>query len=385
MDETAERSTHEAYFRALEALSRRGRLRRLAPRSGLDFASNDYLGLAQSAELAAAARAAIERGVPVGAGGSRLLRGNHPEHETLEAEARAYFGAAAALFLGGGFLANYAIFSTLPQRGDLVVYDALIHASVHDGVRAGRAEAVAARHNDAESFEEAIRAWRAKGATGRAWLAVESLYSMDGDRAPLDDLAQVAERHDAMLVIDEAHATGVLGPDGRGLGAALEGRENVVALHTCGKGLGVAGALVTLPNVLADFLVNRCRPFIYATAPSPLNAALVRAALAIVRDQPERRQRLARRVEVVGAALRACTGLSPSGSHILPIVVGSDARAVALAEAIQAQGFDVRAIRPPTVPEGTARLRLALTLNVEEVDALRLVDVLADELSRWAP
>jgi 8-amino-7-oxononanoate synthase len=385
MDETAERSNHETYSRALEALSRRGRLRKLAPRAGLDFASNDYLGLAHSTELTEAARAALARGVPVGAGGSRLLRGNHPEHEALEAEAKAHFCSDAALFLGGGFLANYAIFSTLPQRGDLVVYDALIHASVHDGVRAGRAEAVAARHNDAESFEAAIRSWRAKGGTGRAWIAVESLYSMDGDRAPLADLAHIAERHDAMLVIDEAHATGVLGPDGRGLGADLEGRENVVALHTCGKGLGVAGALVTLPAVLAEFLVNRCRPFIYATAPSPLDAALVRAALAIVRDQPERRQRLARRVETVGNALRVRTGLAQSGSHILPIVVGSDARAVALADTMQARGFDVRAIRPPTVPEGTARLRLALTLNVEEADALRLVDALAVALTRLPP
>lgn len=385
MDETARRSARDPYASALAALSRRDRLRKLAPRTGIDFASNDYLGLAQSAELAEAARAAIDRGVPVGAGGSRLLRGNHEEHEALEAEACAHFGAEAALFFGGGFVANYATIATLPQRGDLVVYDTLIHASVHDGMRAGRAEAVAARHNDAQSFEDAIRGWRSRGGTGRAWLAVESLYSMDGDRAPLSELAAIADRHDAMLVIDEAHATGVLGADGRGLGAGLEGRDNVIALHTCGKALGVSGALVTLPAMLAQFLINRCRPFIYATAPSPLNAALVRAALDLVRRQPERRQRLQRRVELVAERLAQRTGLTASGSHILPIVVGSDARAVALAAQIQAQGFDVRAIRPPTVPEGTARLRLALTLNATEADALRLIDVLGAALPGLAP
>lgn len=385
MDETARRSARDPYASALAALSRRDRLRKLAPRTGIDFASNDYLGLAQSAELAEAARAAIDRGVPVGAGGSRLLRGNHEEHEALEAEACAHFGAEAALFFGGGFVANYATIATLPQRGDLVVYDTLIHASVHDGMRAGRAEAVAARHNDAQSFEDAIRGWRSRGGTGRAWLAVESLYSMEGDRAPLSELAAIADRHDAMLVIDEAHATGVLGADGRGLGAGLEGRDNVIALHTCGKALGVSGALVTLPAMLAQFLINRCRPFIYATAPSPLNAALVRAALDLVRRQPERRQRLQRRVELVAERLAQRTGLTASGSHILPIVVGSDARAVALAAQIQAQGFDVRAIRPPTVPEGTARLRLALTLNATEADALRLIDVLGAALPGLAP
>lgn len=385
MDETAERYARGPYASALEALSRRNRLRKLAPRKGIDFASNDYLALAQSAELAEAARAALDRGVPVGAGGSRLLRGNHEEHEALEAEACAHFGAEAALFFGGGFVANYATLATLPQRGDLIVYDTLIHASVHDGVRAGRADAVAARHNDAQSFEDAIRSWRSKGGSGRAWLAVESLYSMDGDRAPLAELAAIADRHDAMLVIDEAHATGVLGADGRGLGAGLEGRDNVVALHTCGKALGVSGALVTLPAMLAQFLINRCRPFIYATAPSPLDAALVRAALGLVRSQPERRQRLAQRVDLVAERLAQRTGLSASGSHILPIVIGSDTGAVALATRIQAQGFDVRAIRPPTVPEGTARLRVALTLNASEADALQLIDVIGAALEELSP
>lgn len=364
-----------AHERALEALRRRGRLRALEPRRGRDFASNDYLGLASSGALAEAARAALDRGVAVGAGGSRLLRGNDPEHEALEAEAAAHFGAESALYFGGGFQANYAIFSTLPARGDLVVHDELIHASVRDGFGAGRAEHIAAAHNDADAVETAIRDWRAAGGTGQAWIAVESLYSMDGDMAPLADLADIAGRHDAMLVVDEAHATGVLGPEGRGLAAGLEGRENVVTLHTCGKALGASGALVMSTRVVRDFLVNRCRPFIYATAPSPLMAAVVRESLRICRDEPQRRRDLARRVKAFGGG---------SHTHIAPVIVGSDGRAMALAAALRTRGFDVRAIRPPTVPEGTARLRVAITLNVTEDDVGELAMALADELGRLA-
>lgn len=376
---------HESHSRALQALARRGRLRSLSQSEGADFSSNDYLGLCSSRELAAAVAAALDRGAPVGAGGSRLLRGNHPEHEALEAEAAAFFGAETALYFGGGFLANFAIFSTLPQRGDLVVYDELIHASVHDGMRMSRTEHIAARHNDAGSFEDAVRRWRTSGGQGTPWLAVESLYSMDGDRAPLEALIEVVRRHDGILVIDEAHATGVLGPDGRGLGASLEGQANVISLHTCGKALGVMGALVCAPKVLCDFLINRARPFIYATAPSPLMAAAVGAALHLSRHQTERRERLAKLVAHAGHELQSRCGVSPSGSHIQPVIVGADARATALSQAMRARGFDIRAIRPPTVPEGTARLRLALTLNVDKATVTQMAVALAEELQKLSP
>lgn len=367
--------THE---RALDALLKRGRLRSLEPRRGLDFASNDYLGLAQSDVLRDAVSAALARGVPVGSGGSRLLRGNHPEHEALEAEASQFFRAETALFFGGGFAANTAIFSTLPARGDLIVYDELIHASAHDGMRLSKAESTAARHNDPQSFDDAIRAWRKAGGTGQPWIAVESLYSMDGDRAPLDDLMRIADAHDGVLIIDEAHATGVFGPDGRGLGAYLEGRSNVVSLHTCGKALGVMGALVLAPRTTRDFLVNRARAFIYATAPSPLVAATVRAALEILQHQPERRAQLHQRIAFAGRELAAKTRHAPSGSHIQPIIVGADSRAVTLADALKGRGYDIRAIRPPTVPEGTARLRLTMTLNTTEADLTALIAGIAD-------
>ena len=371
----------DSHERALKALERRGRLRALSARSGIDFSSNDYLGLAAAPELIDAVEAALDRGVAVGAGGSRLLRGNDPEHEALEDDARRMFGAESCLYFGGGFVANYALFSTLPARGDLVVHDALIHASVIDGMRAGKAATAAAAHNDATSFEDAIRRWRREGGTGRPWIALESLYSMDGDTAPLDDLIAIARRHDGMLVVDEAHATGALGPEGRGLAHALEGAPDVVSLHTCGKALGATGALLLGPQVIRDFLINRARPFIYATAPSPLMAAAVRAALHLVRTDPARRARLASLVAFAGRELERRCGLTPSGSHIQPIVLGSDERAMAAARALVERGFDVRAVRPPTVPEGTARLRISLTLNAGEDATAALLDALSSILA----
>jgi 8-amino-7-oxononanoate synthase len=373
------------YEDALAGLEERGRLRKLALPAGYDFTSNDYLGLADSPELQDAVRAALERGVAVGAGGSRLLRGNVPEHEILEAEAAAFFGVEAALYFSSGFSANYALFAALPQRRDLIVYDALIHASAHDGMRASLAERAKAAHNDANAFEDKLRAWREGGGKGCAWIAVESLYSMDGDRAPLEDLAAVADRHDAVLVIDEAHATGVFGADGRGLGAWLEGRQNVVSLHTCGKALGAAGALLCLPKVLRDYLVNTSRPFIFSTAPSPLIAAAARAALKLCKEQPERRERLASLIAFANAAIETRCKVKPSGSQILPVIIGSDARAAALGAAMRGYGYDTRAIRPPTVPEGTARLRIALTLNTSQELAGAMIDALGVELERLQP
>src|SRR6201991_1143934 len=167
---------HDQFETDLRALAGRGRLRSLRERSGVDFTSNDYLGLAESGELRQAALDAIARGVPVGSGGSRLLRGNHPEHEALESEAAAYFGAETALYFGGGYVANFAIFSTLPQRGDLVVHDELVHASVNEGLRRGRADYVSAPHNNAGAFDDAIKRWRTAGGKGRPWISAESLY-----------------------------------------------------------------------------------------------------------------------------------------------------------------------------------------------------------------
>jgi 8-amino-7-oxononanoate synthase len=368
---------------ALEGLERKSRRRRLAARAGLDFASNDYLGLAESPRLKAAASDALARGVPVGAAGSRLLRGNHPEHEALEVQAAAFFGAGRALFFGAGYQANVALMSALPQRGDLVVCDALVHASVHDGLRDPKAQVVFTPHNDPQAVADAIAAWRAAGGRGQPFVVAESLYSMDGDRAPVADLLVIAEENDGFLVLDEAHATGVFGDGGRGLAEDFEGREALISVHTCGKALGSSGALITGAAAILDMLVNRAKPFIYATAPSPLIAAVVREGLRIVVDEPERREKLERLVAFAGERLSRL-GLPVSGSQIQPVVLGANAGATDAARRLQAAGFDCRAIRPPTVPEGTARLRISLTLNVDEAAVAGLIDALAEGLSEAA-
>ena len=369
--------THRADLEALTVQSSR---RALAPRTGRDFASNDYLGLADSDTLRAALTAGIDRGLPTGSGGSRLLRGNHPEHEALEAHAARHYGSEAALFFATGFAANTALFATLPQRGDLVVHDELIHASAHDGMKLGRAGTVAAAHNDAQAFDDIITRWRAGGGGGTPWIAVESLYSMDGDRAPLTQLAAVADRHDAVLVVDEAHATGVFGPGGAGLAHALPRRDNLITVHTCGKALGCEGALLCAPAIATDFIVNRGRPFIFSTAPSPLMAWLVRQAIEIVANEPERQARL--HAVVRHAAERLVPlGIPASGTQILPVIVGDNDRTMRIAGSLQGAGFDIRGIRPPTVAPGTARLRIAITLNVDDDNIDDMADALASAMA----
>jgi 8-amino-7-oxononanoate synthase len=202
---------------------------------------------------------------------------------------------------------------------------------------------------------------------------------MDGDFAPLEELAAVADRYDAFLVVDEAHATGVFGQQGRGLTAPYEGRDNLIAVHTCGKALGAMGALVTTTRILRDFIVNRCRPFIFSTAPSPLMAVAVQEALAILREEPARQQRLASLVAFAHRLIGARSDWRLSGSQIMPYIVGDNAQAMRLAAALQARGLDIRGIRPPTVPEGTARLRISLTNNVGEDDVRSMLDVLIEE------
>ncbi|AXC49003.1 8-amino-7-oxononanoate synthase [Paracoccus suum] len=367
---------HAVFARALDQLAGRDRLRALQGAGGSDFASNDYLGLAGHPRIAAAIRRALDEGISVGATGSRLLRGNAGAHEALEVEAAAFFGSESALMMGGGYQANLALMGTLPQTGDLLLLDALCHASANEGARLSRAEVARFRHNDPGHAAEVITAWRRGGGRGAVWIAVESLYSMDGDRAPLAELSTLAAA-EGWLLVDEAHATGVFGTQGRGLAGDLDGAGHVITLHTLGKALGGSGALICGPRVIRDFLVNRARPFIFATAPSPLMAEAGREALRILAEEPQHQAALQARIALFGSRL-AAMGLPASGSQIAALIVGADGPAMDLAAAIRARGFDVRGIRPPTVPEGTARLRISLTLNPTEAEMLRLADTIEE-------
>ena len=355
----------------LAELEGRGRARSLRLPQGVDFCSNDYLGFSHHPALVAAAKDALDRGVPAGSGGSRLLRGHHEEHEALESEAARFFAAESALFFNSGFDANLALFSALPTRHDVVVMDERIHASVKEGVRAGFAKSVAVRHNDPQAFADAVKKARAAGAQ-QVFLAVESVYSMDGDRAPLKEL----ETLDATLIVDEAHATGILGEKGRGLSA---GRH--ISLHTCGKALGVSGALLCAPAEVKSFLIQAARPFLFSTAPSPLTAALVRRALKLVDEEPGRRKLALKLGCRARRALRGALSrwtLAGDRTQILPVIIGPDEAAVAAAEFLRARGLDVRAIRPPTVPEGSARLRVTITADRTEAELAALAQALKE-------
>lgn len=371
----------KSYRDQLDALDKAGRKRRLLIPAGKDFSSNDYLGLSRSPYLKDCAQTAIANGMAHGSGGSRLLGGNHPEHEALEAFAADHYGTEASLFFGSGFAANTALFATLPQTGDLVLYDELIHASVHDGMKLGRAAFTPFPHNDCNALEQAIQDWRASGGTGTVWIAVESLYSMDGDRAPLADLARIADAHDAMLVIDEAHAVGVFGEGGIGLSGDIGRQDNVIILRTCGKALGGEGGILTMPQILREFFINRARPFIFSTAPSPLTAHLAQHAIAHVAETPSLQAGLAEHITLARSCFEGLSLGDHQDSQIFPVILGEDRLAVSVANMLQGQGFDVRAIRPPTVPAGTARLRISLTLNVTQDDILNLAAALQEALA----
>jgi len=352
----------------LDRLRRLHRLRSLRLPSGIDFTSNDYLGLARHPALREAAIVALDDDAVIGAGGSRLLRGHHPAHAELEEFAASFFVAERALYFGSGFIANFALFTTLAERHDAVVFDERIHASVKEGIHASPAGRYRARHNDLESFADELARARENGAR-RIFVAVETVYSMDGDLAPLQDLSDLADRFEAILVVDEAHATGVFGTRGKGRGEGLQ-NARWITLHTCGKALGVSGALVCASAETIEYLINKARPFIYSTAPPPFLGRVVKRALQLIDEEPWRRERVLKLAHLAHGQLNADTAFA--GSQIVPVIIGDDETALAVAEAVQQSGFDVRAIRPPTVPEGTSRLRVAINAlhGEDEIRAL---------------
>ncbi len=366
---------HKKYLQKLLAEEQ---LRTLTLSKGSIFSSNDYLALSNDPIMLSHAIQALENSIPIGSGGSRLLSGNHPEHIALEEEANRFFGSSSTLFFSTGYSANVATLSTLPQPDDIIIYDALVHASSHAGIRNARCSALSFEHNDPNDAEKTIKQWRAKGHKGTIWLLFETLYSMDGDIALIDDFSAIADRYDAIMVIDEAHATGVYGPDGRGLAAHLDGRENAIILRTCGKALGCEGALLSLPKIARDFLINKARNFIFSTAPSPLAASNIRCALTIVESQPKRREKLHILSQYASEQL-APLGAINTGTQIIPIIIGEASRTMEITHHLQSNGLDVRGVRPPTVAKGTSRLRICISLNINKDD----IDTLTDNLRKF--
>jgi 8-amino-7-oxononanoate synthase len=351
----------------LEALERAGLRRRLRPlasapdvevevdgRRALLFASNNYLGLATHPALRAAAAAAVERW-GCGTGASRLIAGHSELHAEVEAKVAALKGTEAALLFPSGYQANAGAITALVGPGDHVFSDALNHASIIDGCRLSRARVHVYPHADPAALD-ALLAAAPRG--GRRLVVTDTVFSMDGDRAPLAALVDAAERHGADVMVDEAHATGVLGARGAGL-AEAEGLGARIAVHmgTLGKALGSAGAYIAGSRALVELLVNRARSFVFTTGLAPAAVAAAGAALDVVAAEPERRRRVAEHGARLRAGLRALGLDAPGDTHVVPVVIGDNARTVALAEALLARGVLVAAVRPPTVPAATARIR----------------------------
>jgi 8-amino-7-oxononanoate synthase len=340
--------------------------------------SNNYLGLADHPRLRrAAADAALSLGASAGA--SRLISGTMSIHAELESRLAEFKGTEAALLFGSGYLANTGAIAALAQRGEVVLSDELNHASIIDGCRLARAETFVYRHADTEHLE-----WGLRRAAGRAALIVtDGVFSMDGDIAPLPELADLARRHGCRLLVDEAHATGCIGPGGRGSVAAAGVTDEVdVIVGTLGKALGGYGAYVCGSRELVDFLVNSARPFIFSTAPPPASVAAARAALELLADRPERVERLRANAAALREGLRS-EGLEPIGSEtqIVPLVIGQADDTMTLCERLLAAGVFAQAIRPPTVPPETCRLRLT-TMATHRVADLRHAARLIGEAAR---
>jgi 8-amino-7-oxononanoate synthase len=359
-----------------------GLLRVLRPPVGIDLSSNDYLNLSTHARVTAKLMDGIAR-EGCGSTGSRLLRGERECFNAVERRFARFKNVDRALFFGAGYLANIGVLTTLPESGDVILSDERNHASLIDGMRLSRARSIVFPHNDVNAVARLLDGGSSGGVR---FVVIESLFSMDGDVAPLADYAALCQSAGAVLVVDEAHAVGIYGGRGSGLiEAAGVGSDVCVSINTGGKALGVSGAFVAGPAWAIDYLVQRARPFMFSTAPPPALADALDASLAIVEAEPERRERLSARSTYLRTKLAAAGVDIPGGSsQIVPVVLGDNARATAVAAALQNEGFDVRAIRPPSVPDGTARLRISVNAGLSEQTLDSFVDVLGAALKEVA-
>ena len=381
----------------MRSLEEQGLRRTLHPPAGIDLSSNDYLGLAQHPRIKAAMAAAAER-EGAGSTGSRLLRGERDSFAALERRFAQFKGTESALYFSSGYLANIAVMTTFAEAGDVIVSDAHNHASLIDGIRLSPARRHIVPHNDVAAVRRAVNEAGRAGEAGEAgegrpgpfgpggehFVVVESLFSMDGDEAPLGDYAELCAQSGAHLIVDDAHAVGIYGSRGTGLIEEHGVAEQVfLSVSTAGKALGVAGAFVTGPAWAIEYLIQRARPFIFSTAPPPALASAIYTSLTLIEQEPERRERVRELAACLRARLSAAgVPIGPGTSHIVPVLIGDNDAAVALAGMLQRDGFDVRAIRPPTVPPGTARLRVSVNADLTPELVEQFVISLTDALTR---
>jgi 8-amino-7-oxononanoate synthase len=371
--ETNPGATQRRMERELSSLRMQSQYRTLHVPSGIDLSSNDYLGLATDPRFKRAVIEAVERCSTVGSTGSRLLSGNSREWEDLERVFADFAGTEAALYFSSGYAANIGLLTSLLKPGDVVFSDALNHASLIDGIRLSGARKVIYPHRNLQFLDDALRDHARSNAS--KVIVTESLFSMEGDIAPLAEMASMAQRYGAEIVVDEGHAVGVCGPRGRGIAAELGVERQMLAIvHTCGKALASAGAFVCGSETLRKYLINRARTFVFSTAMPPYLAGQLRAAMDLAREADGKRIHLRQishglRERLAEAGIHSDYGTS----HIVPIILGTNEKAIHVACELQRNGFAVRAIRPPTVAPGTARIRVSLTSKITMDDVCRLV------------
>jgi 8-amino-7-oxononanoate synthase len=362
---------------ALHKRSSEGNLRSLTlHQQGIDFYSNDYLGLSRSEALERRIQRLRKKhqGMPRGSTGSRLISGNSRLAEKLETDLAEFHGAEAGLLFSSGYAANSGLIAAVAGIGDSLIMDELIHASSVDGARLSKADKLIFRHNDLDDLSAKLRMAHSSSAGGSVFVVVESLYSMDGDFAPLDDLLALCTQFGAGLIVDEAHTNGITGKQGRGSLAALPTSDSVFArIHTFGKGLGLHGAVILGSKSLREYLINFCRPFIFSTAPSHDSLLNIQGAYSLLPELDPQREHLFSLVHrfrelVPGSSHRWLD----SSSWIQSLLIAGNQAVVAAAKQLQDQGFLVKAIRTPSVPAGTERVRICLHASntVREIEDL---------------
>lgn len=348
----------------LAEIDSKGLRRRLKTPDGIDLSSNDYLCLSQHTKIKEAMIEAVKK-EGCGSTASRLLRGERECFHAIEERFAKFKATESSLFFGSGYAANLGLLTSFLEEGDLVFSDELNHASLIDGIRLSKAKRVIFKHNQLDDLKRLINETPCEG---QRFLVTESLFSMDGDIAPLQIYAKLCKETNTALIIDDAHAVGIYGETGSGLIEEF-GIENDVFLSMsgCGKALGVSGAFVCGASWTIDYLIQKARSFIFSTAPPPSVAAAIDAALDVIEDEPERHVRLFYLSKFLRDALRE-NGINVSGdsSQIISVVIGESEKAVAVASRLQDEGFDIRAVRPPTVPQGTARLRVSVNVGLDE-------------------
>lgn len=374
----------EHRFRTLSRIdSPQGRILNFEGKNYLNFASNNYLGLACHPALSEAMKRSL-RNYGVGAGASRLINGSMTPHHHLEKKLAEFKGTEAALLFNSGYHANLGALSCLLGEGDVIFSDELNHASMIDGMRLSKAEKIIYPHHDMSDLREKLKNKRSSS-KGNFLIATESVFSMDGDLAKLSELAELAMEFDALLYVDEAHATGVFGENGAGLCESLRHHAvfpRLIQMGTLGKALGCFGAYIAASKEIIDFLINFSRPFIYTTALPPALAEAASAALEMVRTQAQLRRELWQRIELFRRLMQKLFPKLTSSieSPIIPIIIGEAEQTLDLSQRLKEAGFWISAIRPPTVAEGSSRLRITLMATHHEEDLENLVMALQKNL-----